>query len=263
MVTLCWAAKGGSGTTVVAATLALHASVPTLLVDLDGELPTVLGLPESDRPGVGDWLTSDAPAAHLDELLLTVDGHTSLLAWRGAGVVAGAADAWADGTDPDRQRQFVDWLVAWGPAHIGGSSSRRSGGRGRAHRRRRLARSFRREIGGPAPAPDALPAQVIVDAGTGEPWPELARACERRLLVTRRCYLALRRAGRMVAEPTGVVVVDEAGRSLSNRDIEASLGAAVVASISVDPSVARAVDAGLLTVRLPSIMRRELNDAAA
>jgi hypothetical protein len=67
----------------------------------------------------------------------------------------------------------------------------------------------------------------------------------------------------MVAEPTGVIVVDETGRSLSNRDIEASLGAAVVASISVDPSVARAVDAGLLTVRLPSIMRRELNDAAA
>jgi hypothetical protein len=262
MVTLCWAAKGGSGTTVVAATLALHASVPTLLVDLDGELPTVLGLPESDRPGVGDWLASDAPAAHLDDLLLTVDDHTSLLPWRGGGVVAGGADASGVGTDPDRQRQLVDWLVAWGPAHIG-SSSRRSGGRGRTHRRRPSARSFRREIGGSAPAPDARPAQVIVDAGTGEPWSELACACERRLLVTRRCYLALRRAGRMVAEPTGVIVVDEAGRSLSNRDIEASLGTEVVASISVDPSVARAVDAGLLTVRLPSIMRRELNDAAA
>ena len=37
MVTICWAAKGGSGTTVVTAALALSSASPTLLVDLDGD----------------------------------------------------------------------------------------------------------------------------------------------------------------------------------------------------------------------------------
>ena len=68
MVTLCWAAKGGSGTTVVAAALALTSARHALLVDLDGELPAALGLPEPDRPGVVDWLSSDAPPDHLHDL---------------------------------------------------------------------------------------------------------------------------------------------------------------------------------------------------
>ena len=63
MVTLCWAAKGGSGTTVVAAALAIASPTPTLLVDLDGEVPTVLGMPQPDRPGVADWLEATGQAA--------------------------------------------------------------------------------------------------------------------------------------------------------------------------------------------------------
>lgn len=263
MVTVCWAAKGGSGTTVVAATLALHAPVPTLLVDLDGELPTVLGLAEPDRPGVGDWLTSDAPASHLDDLLLSVDDHTSLLPWRPGGVVTHAARASQAGADPDRRRQFVEWLVAWRSTATATSASDELIPSRRNTRRRRWGRTSRRRIGRPAPTPVARQTQVIVDAGTGEPWPELAAAAERRLLVTRRCYLALRRAGRMAAQPSGVVVVDESGRALADRDIETWLGAPVVASVGLDPSVARAVDAGLLSVRMPSIMRGELIDAAA
>ena len=60
MVTLCWAAKGGSGTTVVAASFALNSTHPSVLVDLDGELPAALGLPEPDRPGVAEWLATDS-----------------------------------------------------------------------------------------------------------------------------------------------------------------------------------------------------------
>ena len=60
-VTVCWSVKGGSGTTVVAATLALSCPTDSLLVDLDGELPAVLGLPEPAGQGVADWLASDAP----------------------------------------------------------------------------------------------------------------------------------------------------------------------------------------------------------
>ena len=50
-VTVCWAAKGGSGTTVVAASLALSCPTDSLLVDLDGELPAVLGARRAVRPG--------------------------------------------------------------------------------------------------------------------------------------------------------------------------------------------------------------------
>jgi len=54
MVTLCWAAKGGSGTTVVTTTLALESTRPALLVDLAGDIPAVLGMAEPDRPGIAD-----------------------------------------------------------------------------------------------------------------------------------------------------------------------------------------------------------------
>lgn len=56
MLTCCWSTKGGSGTTVVAAALAL--SSPALAVDLAGDLPAVLGLPEPAGPGVFDWLSA-------------------------------------------------------------------------------------------------------------------------------------------------------------------------------------------------------------
>ena len=112
MVTLCWAAKGGSGTTVVAAALARTSELPSLLVDLDGELPAVLGLPEPDRPGVAEWLASDASAEHLAELLIDIGRQTWLLPWRSAPNV----DAWHHDTSeshPARWRTLGDWLHAW------------------------------------------------------------------------------------------------------------------------------------------------------
>lgn len=57
---ICWSAKGGSGTTVVAASLALviARSAPTLLVDTEGDVPATLGIAEPSGPGVRDWLGS-------------------------------------------------------------------------------------------------------------------------------------------------------------------------------------------------------------
>lgn len=59
MLVSLWSAKGGAGTTVVAGALAsvLAGSDPSgaLLVDLAGELPAALGLPEADGPGVAAW----------------------------------------------------------------------------------------------------------------------------------------------------------------------------------------------------------------
>ncbi len=69
MYTLCWSVKGGSGTTVVAAAIALSSarSRPTLLVDLGGDLPAALGVSAPSGPGVGDWLAS--PHATADALI--------------------------------------------------------------------------------------------------------------------------------------------------------------------------------------------------
>ncbi len=81
--------------------------------------------------------------------------------------------------------------------------------------------------------------------------------------MTRPCYLSLRRAVRSAARPTGVILVDEPGRGLGPRDIEHAIGAPVEAVVSIDPSVARAVDAGLLATRLPRVMTRALRAVAA
>lgn len=221
MVTLCWAAKGGSGTTVVAAALALSSQRPSLLVDLDGEIPAVLGLPEPDRPGVAEWLESDTSPDHLAELLVDIGPRVWLLPWQSAaadrsGHVVSEHDArWATLGD-----WLHDWSNQWG-------------------------------------------CDVTVDVGTRVPPESLAARADRSLLVTRPCYLSLRRAVRSAIRPTGVILVDEPGRGLGPRDIEHAIGAPVEAVVSVDPSVARAVDAGLLATRLPRVMTRALRAVAA
>jgi cellulose biosynthesis protein BcsQ len=65
MYTLCWSAKGGSGTTVVAAALAIVSArrAPTVLVDLGGDSASALGVAEPAGPGVGDWLSMGAAGA--------------------------------------------------------------------------------------------------------------------------------------------------------------------------------------------------------
>lgn len=222
MVTLCWAAKGGSGTTVVAAALALTSDRPSLLVDLDGEIPAVLGLPEPDRPGVAEWLASDATAEHLAELLIDIGPRQWLLPWQANATPATAANA-AHGNEP-RWAMLGDWLHDWS---------------------------------------DQWGCDVTVDAGTGTPPRALTERSQRSLLVTRPCYLSLRRAVRSEVRPTGVVLIDEPGRGLTRRDVEHALGVPIDAVVSFDPAVARAVDAGLLATRLPRVMTRALRRAAA
>ena len=108
----------------------------------------------------------------------------------------------------------------------------------------------------------AEPRRVIIDAGTGRPPDALVAAADEALLVTRACYLALTRAAALGATPTGVVLVDEPGRALRADDVEASVGAPIVATALLDPAIARAVDSGLLTSRLPAAWRRRLRRAA-
>jgi hypothetical protein len=207
-VTVCWAAKGGSGTTVVAATLALASPTNALLIDLDGELPAVLGLPEPAGQGIADWLASDAPPDAVADLAVAVNRTTQLVP-RGALSVDRASPRWSE-------------LGAW------------------------LA---------------DRPYAVVVDAASGDP-PNPLGGVGRTLLVTRACYLALRRAVATPWRPDGVVLVAEPGRALRGPDIERAIGVPVVATVSHDPVIARAVDAGLLAARLPRLLQRELRGAA-
>lgn len=101
--------------------------------------------------------------------------------------------------------------------------------------------------------------QVIIDAGqVPRSWTEDPFPPGRRILVTRCCFLSLRRAMGSAVKPDGIVVLVEPGRALSVADVEDGIGAPVVAHIPVDPSIARAVDAGLLAVRPPKAMKHGL-----
>ena len=104
MYTLCWSPKGGSGTTVVAAALALLSSRerPTVLIDLGGDAPAALGLGVAGEPGVHDWIA--APHAHNDALFrLATDCGNDLAAWKTkSGRVHQNALAAAIGADHER-----------------------------------------------------------------------------------------------------------------------------------------------------------------
>lgn len=103
------------------------------------------------------------------------------------------------------------------------------------------------------------PRHFIVDAGTG-PSQAMARLADEALLVTRRCFLALRRAACSSVRMTGVVIVNEPGRVLSRTDVERAVRTPVVFEIPVLPEISRAVDAGLLTMsRLPAAAKRALH----
>ena len=219
MLIACWSPKGGSGTTVVSAALALVLSAssgPTLLADLAGDVPAALGLPGPDGPGLADWLTAgpDVPDDALARLEVEVGPRLRLLPW-------GAADADNGAAGPGRASALAAALAA----------DRRS---------------------------------VVADCGRAVAGPGLvlAAGASLSLLVLRPCYLALRRAEAAPIRPSGVILVNEEGRSLTRRDVEEVLGVPVRAEIPYEPAVARAVDAGLLTSRVPRNLERLLRRAA-
>jgi hypothetical protein len=211
-ITSCWAAKGGAGTTVVVAGIALARKGPTILVDLDGDLPAVLGLPEPAGQGLAEWFTSDARPTAVLHLAIAVNPSIHLIP-RGAGVIDPAATRWPE---------LADWFAG-----------------DRRH--------------------------FVVDCGSAPPPLELAAAARRdgsgprrELLVTRPCYLALRRACALGARPDGLIVVGGRDQSLGPGDAARSLGVPVLAQVADDPAVARAVNAGLLAVRVPGSLLRPL-----
>ena len=98
---------------------------------------------------------------------------------------------------------------------------------------------------------------VVVDAGKlGDAIPACAGS-ERYIVLRGPCYVAV--ATLLARNDTpfdGIILVTEPERSLTSGDVTDVLGLPIVASVSVTPRVARAIDAGLLSTRLPRL--REL-----
>jgi Flp pilus assembly CpaE family ATPase len=200
----CWSTKGGVGTSVVAAALALllghTAGRGVVLADLAGDGPAVLGLPEPASPGLAGWLAAGnrVPADALARIEVEVAPRLALLP-RGDGPLpaerAGVLAAVLDG-------------------------------------------ATRTAVADCGRVDDPAAAAVV-------------RRASRSLLVTRSCFVALRRLRSAPVRPSGVVLVTEPGRVLSRADVEAAADAPVVAQVALDPQVARLVDSGLLAGRLP------------
>jgi hypothetical protein len=200
-----FAAKGGSGCSVVTAATALLASslTPTLLVDLNGDQPPLLGLDSENGPGLVEWFAAEMPLPDaLRRIEVPVTDRLSLLP-----VGSGRLHP-----NPEQGRTLARLLAAEGRT-------------------------------------------VVIDVGSrSQAAIALLAASDRTVLVTRACYLALRAAQRG-PDPDVVVLVAEPGRALRPSDVAASIGVPVGPVVRWDPAIARAVDAGLLTGRLPRGLR--------
>jgi hypothetical protein len=104
------------------------------------------------------------------------------------------------------------------------------------------------------------PVTTIADCGsaTAPATRAVAEVATTTVVVIRCCYLALRRAVRspVLARTSGVVLVEDAGRSLSAREVSEVLDLPVIARVPSRPAVARAVDAGVLVARFPDPLAR-------
>jgi MinD-like ATPase involved in chromosome partitioning or flagellar assembly len=93
---VCWSVKGGSGTTVIAASLALllARAHPVVLADLAGDLAAALGLPEPAGPGISEWMASPAADTPALERLAVAATDTIQLLPRGAASIPDGGPRW-------------------------------------------------------------------------------------------------------------------------------------------------------------------------
>lgn len=102
----------------------------------------------------------------------------------------------------------------------------------------------------------AMCADIIEpDYTIGHEW----RPGTNNVLVIRACYLALRRAVSKDDRPDLAVFIPEPGRALGRDDIERALGCKVIEA-PWDPAVSRAVDAGILTFKVPATLEATIDE---
>jgi len=103
---------------------------------------------------------------------------------------------------------------------------------------------------------------VVIDLGT------LAENCNetkpsdennRTYLVARLCYLSLRAASSSTVDT--LIVISEQGRALQFSDAEAVIDAGTYIEVKHDPAISRAVDAGLLSTRMPRPLHKALTSS--
>lgn len=207
-----WSPKGGAGTSVVAASLALVAATrgATRLVDLGGDQPAILGLGGGpDAPGAVDglsgWLAAGptAPTEELERLALPVSPGLTLLP-RGSGPLGAAAAEAGAGLVVALRDGATTILDA-----------------------------------GTVTCPAARAAAAVADGLV-----VVLRPC---YLALRRAVGDSR-----LGVSIGAILVDEPGRVLDADDVAAVLSVPVVGRFPVRPEIARAVDAGVLRDRLPA-----------
>jgi len=223
----CWSVKGGCGTSVVAVMLAL---------------------------ALGRWSVSPLPGDAVAPLLVDLTGDLP--------AVLGLPPAAAPGVH--------EWLhAAAGAGNVGTDALARlvqpvDG-------LRLLPRGERRPPSdGGERLVDAVHALgggdvAVADCGrasSSSPADELVDSAAVSLLVLRPCYLALGRAIDAAMRASAVALIDEPGRALGPAEIEDALGVPVVVSIRARPSIARAVDSGLLSWKPPRRLVRALAGVA-
>jgi hypothetical protein len=210
-----WSPKGGSGTSVVAAAVALVSAgrADTRLADLGGDQPAILGLqPPTSLITLVDWLAAgpSTPTEWLDEMAVPVLPGLSLLP---GGPTSQAASPEAGAALAVALRDSGVAVADVGSGPIVGAGGDEFDGAGRA----------------------------LIDVA------------DTALVVLRPCYLALRRAvaDPRLASSAGVILVEEPGRVLDAEDVSAVLSIPVVGRFPVRAEIARAVDAGVVRDRLP------------
>lgn len=93
---------------------------------------------------------------------------------------------------------------------------------------------------------------VVIDWGTTSPIH--LTIPHTKLLVTKACYLSLRSFTKKADSADGIILLSDPSRALQDVDVESATGAKIVAKVPHDERIARTIDAGLLTVRLPRPM---------
>ena len=210
MFTILSSPKGGTGTSVVAASLAIvsSSSSPTLLVDLAGDQAAILGLPQPPI-GLSDW-ANGMTYREFDEIISLCHDSLYLAPTGTFDFETLNANAW-------------DKLLR--------------------------ALSLKHSEG----------YNIIVDLGRADIPLALRKIVDTCYLVTRPCYLALRRAVDLETAFSGVIVVNEPDRVLTSRDVESVLKLKCVAEIPYTSEISRRVDSGLLKSRLPMALQSVLS----